>query len=551
MTRTGLLGVLASVFLLFIVAASIAFPGPWNSVAERSFLPTMNEDGFRLGLDLQGGAHLVYEADMSEISDDDRGQALEGVRDVVERRVNAFGVSEPIVQTNKGAGGNHRIIVELAGVFDINEAIGLIGETPILEFKVPATNLQTELTEEQQTQIDEAQELEQAEAETQLQLILEGDVNFSELQSSMIGREVTVTEDDETFGALITELDTDQEIGVIDGVYESGSDLYIVNYLGSVETDDSISYQLDYIRFPFTTASDVLDVDGWDNTELSGKHIQSASVVFDQQTSAPLVVLNFNKDGSDLFAELTESHINDVIGIFLDGEAISTPVVQQAIYGGEATITGNFTLQEAKLLAQRLNAGALPVPIELVSQQTVGPTLGALSLDRSINAALIGFAFIAVFMLAYYRFSGVLAVIALVVYAALNLALYKLLGVTLSLAGIAGFILSLGIAVDANVLIFERLKEELNAGRDLPTAIDEGFRRAWTSIRDGNLTTLIASVILFAFSTSFIKGFALTLGLGILVSMFTAIVVTRLLLKFSIEFKWLKNPKLYSSKVKN
>ena len=550
MTRNGLVGVLASVFLLFVVAASIAFPGPWNSVAKNSFVPEMNEDGFRLGLDLQGGAHLVYQADMSEISDAERGQALEGVRDVIERRVNAFGVSEPIVQTNRGAGGNYRVIVELAGVFDINDAIGLIGETPILEFKVPATALQTELTEEQQSEVDDAQIEEREAAEELLVEILEED-SFEEEQASRIGREVTVEETDDTFGALIAELEDDQEVGVIDGVYESGSDLYIVNYLGVEDLDGVETYQLDYILLPLTTASDILDIDGWDNTELSGKHVQNASVAFDPNTNTPLVVLNFNKEGSDLFADLTESRVNDVIGIFLDGEPISTPIVQQPIYGGEATITGNFTIQGARLLAQRLNAGALPVPIDLVSQQTVGPTLGALSLDRSINAALIGFALVALFMLAYYRFAGFLAVISLVVYGALNLALYKLLGVTLSLAGIAGFILSLGIAVDANVLIFERLKEELNAGRDLPTAIDEGFRRAWTSIRDGNLTTLIASVILFAFSTSFIKGFALTLGLGILVSMFTAIVVTRLLLKFAIEFKIFKNPKLYSAKVKN
>jgi preprotein translocase subunit SecD len=203
-------------------------------------------------------------------------------------------------------------------------------------------------------------------------------------------------------------------------------------------------------------------------------------------------------------------------------------------------------VEEAKTLALRLNAGALPVPIELLSQQTVGPTLGARSLERSVNAAMIGFFVVALFMIAYYRLAGLLAVLSLFVYAAVNLALYRLLGVTLTLAGLAGFILSLGMAVDANVLIFERLKEELASGRDLPTAIDEGFRRAWTSIRDGNVTTLIAAAVLFSMGTGFIKGFALTLALGILVSMATAIFVTRVLLKWTTSFKFLKKKRLYN-----
>jgi len=243
---------------------------------------------------------------------------------------------------------------------------------------------------------------------------------------------------------------------------------------------------------------------------------------------------------------LTEENVDQVIGIFLDGQPISTPVVQQAIYGGQASITGGFSIEEAKALSQRLNAGALPVPIELINQQSIGPTLGAISLHNSINAAIVGFAVVALFMILYYRLSGFVSVLALFVYLAVNLALYKWFGVTITLAGIAGFILSLGMAVDANVLIFERLKEELHAGRDLPTAIDEGFRRAWTSIRDGNITTLIAAGVLFSMSTSFIKGFALTLAMGVIVSMITAILVTRVFLKWISAYgifkkKWLYN----------
>jgi preprotein translocase subunit SecD len=219
--------------------------------------------------------------------------------------------------------------------------------------------------------------------------------------------------------------------------------------------------------------------------------------------------------------------------------------VQEAIYGGTASITGNFTLQESKLLVQRLNAGALPVPVALLNQQTVGPTLGQTSLDLSIKAALVGFAAVVLFMIAYYRFAGLIAVIALCIYAALNLALYKWLGVTMTLSGIAGFVLSMGMAVDANVLIFERMKEELRSGRDLNTAIDEGFRRAWTSIRDGNFTTLIASAVLFFLSTSSIKGFAITLSIGVLLSMLTAMTVTRFLLKWVAGWKFLQKTWLY------
>jgi len=305
-------------------------------------------------------------------------------------------------------------------------------------------------------------------------------------------------------------------------------------------------YEIAQIEMPWTTISDLLVIDPWENTALSGKEVAGSSVAFDQQTGAPYVVLDFNSEGADLFAKLTEENVDQVIGIFLDGQPISTPVVQQAIYGGQASITGGFSIEEAKALSQRLNAGALPVPIELINQQSIGPTLGAISLHNSINAAIVGFAVVALFMILYYRLSGFVSVLALFVYLAVNLALYKWFGVTITLAGIAGFILSLGMAVDANVLIFERLKEELHAGRDLPTAIDEGFRRAWTSIRDGNITTLIAAGVLFSMSTSFIKGFALTLAMGVIVSMITAILVTRVFLKWISAYgifkkKWLYN----------
>lgn len=638
----------AAIILVFIVTASAAFPATWNSAADAIGFngAKFNDDGFRLGLDLQGGAHLVYQADMSEIPNDQQADALEGIRDVIERRVNAFGVSEPVVQT---INDQNRIIVELAGVFDISEAITEIGETPILEFKIPNENIDVEATPEQQEQIDTAQEGEREAALEVLDRALD-EGSLDGLADDYDVVEQTIDDTDPDFDGLATQIEEDGlKVGVIDGLYESTSAIHVVELkeivpegeevqtshilichsesqgcesdrskedalalaqqvrdevtrsnfedkaieysegptgpvggdLGwvtagqmvepfenalfdledgeisdIVETDfgyhviyrvDSRpdnSYNIAQIEMPWTTLSDIIDIDPWKNTELSGKHIRRASVATDQYTGAWFVSLQFNSEGADLFAQLTEDRVGQVIGIFLDGEPISTPVVQQAIYGGEASITGQFTLDEAKLLAQRLNAGALPVPVDLISQQTVGPTLGAISLSRSINAALIGFALVALFMIVYYRLAGLLAVLSLIVYTSVNLALYKWLGVTMTLSSIAGFILSIGMAVDANVLIFERMKEELRSGRDLRTSIDEGFRRAWTSIRDGNLTTLIAAAVLFSMSTSFIKGFALTLALGILVSMITAILVTRILLQWLSTFvkaKWLYN----------
>ena len=275
--------------------------------------------------------------------------------------------------------------------------------------------------------------------------------------------------------------------------------------------------------------------DQWKNTALSGKQLKRASVVFDEQTQQPQVSLEFNDEGSKLFEEITSRNVDKMVGIFLDKQPISLPKVQQAITGGRAVITGTFTVQEAKLLAQRLNAGALPVPINLVSQQTVGASLGEIAIQRSLRAGLYGFLLVAIFMILYYRLPGIIAVVALLMYAAFVLAIFKLWPVTLTLAGIAGFILSLGMAVDANILIFERLKEELRLGKSLPQAMQAGFERAWTSIRDSNVSSLITCVILSWFGTSVVKGFALTLAIGIVVSMFSAITVTRTFLRVIIR----------------
>jgi len=239
-----------------------------------------------------------------------------------------------------------------------------------------------------------------------------------------------------------------------------------------------------------------------------------------------------------------------LLAIFLDGQPISIPRVNEPILSGQAVISGSFTLQDAKLLAQRLNAGALPVPIELISQTTVGATLGNDSVQKSLVAGFWGLILVAIFMILYYRLPGLLAVKALLIYTVIILALFKLIPVTLTLAGIAGFILSIGMAVDANVLIFERLKEELRAGRDLTTAVEQGFRRAWSSIRDSNISSLITCAILFWFGSSIIKGFALTLAIGTLVSMFSAITITRQVLRLIAKWKISHGDWLYGVKIK-
>jgi protein-export membrane protein SecD len=271
--------------------------------------------------------------------------------------------------------------------------------------------------------------------------------------------------------------------------------------------------------------------DPWQNTGLSGQQLQIARVEFDPNTGAPEIALEFNQEGADLFAAITERNVGQPVAIFLDGQAISIPTVNEKIPDGKAVISGKFNITEAKLLAQRLSAGALPVPIELISQQTVGASLGQDSVAKSLKAGLIGLILIALFMIILYRWPGVLAVLALILYSVITLAVFELIPVTLTLAGIAGFILSIGMAVDANVLIFERLKEELKDGKPLDLAVKDGFDRAWTSIRDGNLSTLITCVILYWFGTSMIKGFGLTLGLGVVLSMFSAIVITKTFLR--------------------
>lgn len=438
-----------AIFVLAILAASLDYPTLWDKAADfinskiDIGIPHFHKLPFRLGLDLQGGTHLVYQADLSNIEKKDRADSMDGVRDVIERRVNLFGVTEPVVQINK-VKDSYRLIVELPGVKDIHQAIAMIGETPYLEFK------------EERTQ-EESQEILDAQAR------------------------------------------------------------------GERKEEDP------YFKY----------------TGLTGRYLKGAHLEFDQTTYQPKVGLEFNDEGSKLFAEITERNVGKQVAIYLDGVPISAPVVQETITGGRAQITGKFTVDESKQLVQRLNAGALPVPIALIGQQSIGASLGHDSLTKSLKAGIIGFLAILLFMIIFYRLSGFFASLSLIIYVIFILALFKLIPVTLTLAGIAGFLLSMGMAVDANILIFSRTREELKGGKNFSDALNTGVKRAWPSIRDGNFTTILVGLILFIFGTSFVKGFALVLIVGNLVNMFSAIVITNYFIKFFLGTKIEKVKRLW------
>lgn len=377
----------------------------------------------KLGLDLAGGVQLTMSADMSKIEEQDRDSALESAKDIIENRVNSLGVSEPVIQTSKGD-GKYRLIVELAGISDIDQAVSTVKKTAHLEFK-----------------------------------------------------------------QLINDLPPQATIAASPEMFES--------------------------------------------TLLTGTDLKRASAGPSQDPQTPGYVINleFNTEGAKKFEEITKNNLGKPVAIFLDDYPISSPVVQSIISDGNAIITGKFTSQDARQLAIQLNAGALPVPLIIESQNRVGPTLGQDSIRKSIIAATVGIASVIFFMVAYYRFLGIFAAVALLIYTALVFAIFKLVPITLTLAGIAGFVLSIGMAVDANILIFERMKEELRWGKPRLEALHAGFERAWSSIKDSNISSLITTAILFYFGTGQIRGFALTLALGILISMFSAITVTRTMLR--------------------
>jgi len=389
------------VIIVAIIAAVFDYQPLWQKIS--SFRP------WTLGLDLAGGSYLIYDIDLSQTAPSDRSLVVNGLRDVIEKRVNFFGVSEPRVYTET-AGEHSRLIVELAGIKDISEAIKQIGATPLLDFRE---------------------------------------------------------------------------------VEEEGT----------------------------STPKFIL-------TNLTGRYIKSARLAFDSVTRAPQVELEFNDEGAKIFEELTLKNVGKPLAIFLDNQLIEMPVVKEKISGGKAQITGKFSLEAARQLVERFNAGALPAPINLINQQTIDATLGENALSKAIIAGLFGTLAIIIFMLSAYRRLGLFASLALLIYISLVLGIFKVVPVTMSLAGIAGFILSIGMAVDANILIFARTNEERKKGLSWQAAIEEGFRRAWPSIRDSNISTLITTAILYNLTSGFVRGFALTLFIGVIVSMFSAIVVT-------------------------
>lgn len=416
------------ILLIFIVILAVSagfFVYPLGIGAK--YLP------WRLGLDLVGGTHLVYEIDMSQVIRTDRDSVVNGLKEVIEQRVNLFGVSEPQVVSAK-EGDSYRLVVELAGIKDVNAAIADIGQTPLLDFR---------------------------------------EVKKEEVATSTVAHK---------------------------------------GNLGLIAEEEKPTQFIP--------------------TPLTGRYVIGAQLDRDQTTGVPQVNLEFSGEGAKIFEQLTAKNVGKPLAIFLDNNLIEMPTVREKIVGGRAQITGRFSLDQAQKLVQRFNAGALPAPIKLVSQETVGASLGQESLKTAIYAGALGTLIIILFILCYYRKFGVFASAALLMYIPLTLAVFKLFpGFTMSLAGIAGFILSIGMAVDANILIFERAKEEVRRGLHKFAAVEEGFRRAWPSIRDSNMSTIITSIILYYFTTSFIKGFALALLIGVLVSMFSAITITRTLMR--------------------
>ncbi|MEI6477955.1 MAG: protein translocase subunit SecD [bacterium] len=395
--------------LILVLAAAAAFISLPATQSLR--IGSMYRDvSLREGLDLKGGAHLVYEADTSKIDSANVGAAMNGVRDVIEARVNGLGVTEPDIRLSS-VGSKPAIIIDMPGVSDIEKAKGLIGSTAKLEFK-------------------------------------------------------------DATGKVLME----------------GSDL-----------------------------------------EPQGASAAPAnnSTATAAKANSWQVNITLTSTGKDKFAKATAANIQKQIGIYLDDKLISNPTVNSAITDGSAVISGSFTAQQAADFALKLNYGALPVPIHLTQEQTVGASLGSDAIHQTLIAGIIGILLIFLFIIAYYRWCGVVATLALVVYALINVMLYKLLPVTMTLAGIAGFIISMGIAVDTNILTFERLKEELRLGKAMPVAIQEAFKRAWTSIRDSHVSGLISAVIIFSFASGPVRGFALVLIIGTLLSLFSAITVTR------------------------
>jgi len=424
------------IIFLTIVASFIALPKkvPLNFTfwGREVTVPTFE---LKQGLDIQGGMQVVLQADMSQLPEADRATALISAQEIISRRINLYGINESVIQTSQ-YGNRYRLLVELPGVQDTDEALRLVGTTAELDFRL--------------------------------------------------------------------------------------------------ESQDSVT----------ATQSAVAYLNTFQPTGLTGQQLKRAGVQFDPETNEPVISLEFNPEGTELFAKLTTDNTNKVMAIFIDGYPVALPKINTPILNGQAVLTGGFTLDQAKQLAVQLNAGALPVPITILEQRTIGASLGQESVQRSLRAGAIGVGLVIFFMIAYYGWQGALAALALVIYAILTVAAYKVIGVTLTLPGIAGLLLSIGMAVDSTILVFERMKEELRVGRPFNQAMELGFGRAWSSIKDANLATIMTALILinplnfpFLNTSGLVRGFGITLLIGIGISLFTGIVVTRTLMRLFLKEK--------------
>ncbi|MGC4191869.1 MAG: protein translocase subunit SecD [Thermomicrobiales bacterium] len=475
--RTRNWWMLGFIVLLTLSSVWVALPGTVLDIGGYK-----ERHPIREGLDLQGGLQVLMEARPANGGSVDKG-TLDGTRDTLERRVNGLGVSEPLIQTR----GNNQIVVELPGVSDPEQAIAVLQQTAQLEIVDPAGY---SLSAGMQIQTSLGQQ-----REAQKQAAATPSPGASPAASP-----------------AATPVATTNEVGPV---------------LGGVTPTPTADTNANGPVF---------------TTIVSGTDLKDAYATTDQ-TGAWVVAFELQSGAAEKFYDYTSQHIGQQIAFVLDGTVISAPVLRNAI-SSQGQIDG-MTATEAQNLALQLKAGALGVPLEVVSSQTVGPSLGQDSVDRSLLAGIIGLSAVALFMILYYRIPGVMAVLALLIYTAITLALYKLIPVTLTLPGIAGFILSIGMAVDANVLIFARLKEEIRSGKPLARAIEAGFDHAWPSIRDSNISTMITCAILYWFGqftgATIITGFALTLFVGVAVSLFTAITVTRTFLRIMVDSGMIRN----------
>ncbi len=531
---------LIAIFILTLIVLYISLPNTPGIHLKVGKFQIDRDFKIRQGLDLQGGLQVLLEADIPADQKLEPG-SLGIAAQIIDNRVNALGVVEPLVQTQ----GERRIIVELPGIQDPDQAIATIKETGLLEF-VDAGDLFLP-------------------AGTRIQ------TTFPQLESE--GARTHLLEPSPT--AAPTPTGTISPTVPISLEVEPPSQVVIPTPTPTPTTAAPISP---------TTTGPVLS-DRVFATVLTGAHLKAAAVQRDPQTGQIMIGFELTDEGGRIFEEFTGRNINKFLSIVLDKEVISSPVIKSRIPGGKGVIEGDFTLEEAQKLVVQLRYGSLPVPLRVETTRTVGPSLGQDSVQRSLQAGIVGLSIVLLFMLIYYRLPGLLADLALVLYGLINLAVYKVgwpvllvislllmlsylveredawplilggallvgtfglalanfTGVTLTLPAITGFILSTGMAVDANILVFERMKEEIRAGRSLGSAIEAGFSRAWTSIRDSNISTLITCAILFYFGSTFgagaVRGFAITLALGLIINLFTAITVTRTLMR--LTYDWL------------